>query len=128
MAKHNDIMREYLLKHSGYEVKTEGDAFMVAFADPVSAMRWCLEIQLQVRATMLMVANTTLMAFHALMLMFCQLLKMDWCDEIMTNEASKEEYAEDGTLIYRGLRGVYSAVFDRCCFCLCSCTSMLHSS
>ncbi|MDP6935050.1 MAG: adenylate/guanylate cyclase domain-containing protein, partial [Myxococcota bacterium] len=30
----------------GYEVKTEGDSFMVAFANPGVAVRWCLEAQL----------------------------------------------------------------------------------
>ena len=28
---HNVIMRDVIRKHNGYEVKTEGDAFMVAF-------------------------------------------------------------------------------------------------
>lgn len=29
LAMHNELMRELMQKHSGYEVKTEGDAFMV---------------------------------------------------------------------------------------------------
>ncbi len=28
-----------------YEVKTEGDAFMCAFGDPLVAVRWCLDAQ-----------------------------------------------------------------------------------
>eukprot|EP01090_Pellita_catalonica_P003386 TRINITY_DN1304_c0_g1_i3.p1 TRINITY_DN1304_c0_g1~~TRINITY_DN1304_c0_g1_i3.p1 ORF type:complete len:1074 (-),score=264.73 TRINITY_DN1304_c0_g1_i3:330-3551(-) len=45
LGLHNDLMRELIRKHNGYEVKVEGDAFMVAFGDSADAMRWCLEIQ-----------------------------------------------------------------------------------
>ena len=37
---HNDTLRSLLEIHSGYEVKNEGDAFMVAFSDVVDAMEW----------------------------------------------------------------------------------------
>jgi class 3 adenylate cyclase len=42
---HNDLLRSLLHEHGGYEVKTEGDAFMCAFADPFVAVRWCLDAQ-----------------------------------------------------------------------------------
>ena len=29
----------------GYEVKSEGDSFFVAFEDPMQAARWCLAVQ-----------------------------------------------------------------------------------
>lgn len=44
---HNDIMRRQLRIFGGYEVKTEGDAFMVAFPTPISALVWCLSVQLK---------------------------------------------------------------------------------
>ncbi len=44
---HNDLLRRLLHEHGGYEVKTEGDAFMCAFADPFVAVKWCLDAQEQ---------------------------------------------------------------------------------
>jgi class 3 adenylate cyclase len=45
MEIHNNIMRSNLKVTGGYEVKTEGDSFMVAFHSPVSAVWWCLFVQ-----------------------------------------------------------------------------------
>ena len=45
LAMHDAIMRETLGALRGYEVKTEGDAFMVTFARPVDAVRWALTAQ-----------------------------------------------------------------------------------
>jgi adenylate cyclase len=45
MEMHNNILRENLKLTGGYEVKTEGDSFMVAFHSPVSAVWWCLFAQ-----------------------------------------------------------------------------------
>ena len=42
---HDDTMRAAILRHRGYEVKTEGDAFMVAFVAPTDAVRWCVDVQ-----------------------------------------------------------------------------------
>jgi len=42
---HDAVMRAALQKHGGYEVKTEGDAFMVAFPLPSQALRFCVEVQ-----------------------------------------------------------------------------------
>ena len=47
LGLHNACMRELLRKHDGYEVKTEGDAFMCAFSDPMQAVRFCMDGQLQ---------------------------------------------------------------------------------
>eukprot|EP01063_Lacrimia_lanifica_P018486 TRINITY_DN2538_c2_g3_i1.p1 TRINITY_DN2538_c2_g3~~TRINITY_DN2538_c2_g3_i1.p1 ORF type:complete len:767 (+),score=176.25 TRINITY_DN2538_c2_g3_i1:78-2378(+) len=47
---HNACVRACLEKYAGYEVKTLGDAFMVAFADAESAARCGMEIQRQLLA------------------------------------------------------------------------------
>ena len=39
------LFRATLVREGGYEVKTEGDAFMIAFRDPLSAVQWCLSVQ-----------------------------------------------------------------------------------
>jgi adenylate cyclase len=44
---HNTIMRRALRNIGGYEVKTEGDAFMVTFKNAEDALKWCLTIQVQ---------------------------------------------------------------------------------
>ncbi len=45
LAVHDDVMRATLAARGGYEVKTEGDAFMIAFADPRDAVSWALDAQ-----------------------------------------------------------------------------------
>ena len=45
LALHDEILRQLIETHNGYEVKTEGDAFMLAFARPKDAARWCLSAQ-----------------------------------------------------------------------------------
>lgn len=42
---HDAVMRTALQKYGGYEVKTEGDAFMVAFPSSSQAVRFCVEVQ-----------------------------------------------------------------------------------
>ena len=42
---HNRIIRKCIKRHSGYEVKTIGDAFMVAFDELTFAVRFCLDVQ-----------------------------------------------------------------------------------
>ncbi|KGG52996.1 protein phosphatase 2C [Mitosporidium daphniae] len=44
---HNSILRRLLRTIGGYEVKTDGDAFMVTFPDPLSALKWCIYGQIQ---------------------------------------------------------------------------------
>ena len=46
LEQHDRIVRKALRSHRGYEVKTEGDAFMVAFGSPVDAVRFAIELQL----------------------------------------------------------------------------------
>eukprot|EP01002_Notosolenus_urceolatus_P000726 NODE_117_length_2741_cov_20.323923_g93_i0.p1 GENE.NODE_117_length_2741_cov_20.323923_g93_i0~~NODE_117_length_2741_cov_20.323923_g93_i0.p1 ORF type:complete len:895 (+),score=243.84 NODE_117_length_2741_cov_20.323923_g93_i0:134-2686(+) len=42
---HDDYIRELILQHSGYEVKTVGDSFMVAFQNAVDAARFASALQ-----------------------------------------------------------------------------------
>lgn len=77
---HNDLMRAKLHEWSGYEVKTEGDAFMVAFADPLSAVNWCLDVQEK-------------------------LLEASWPEKLYEHSKSKiVKSSASGNLLYKGLR------------------------
>jgi hypothetical protein len=42
---HDQLMREGIAKHGGYEITTEGDSFQVAFCSCHAAMAFCLDIQ-----------------------------------------------------------------------------------
>ena len=42
---HNDVIRKAAGEYDGYEVKTIGDAFMLAFADLDNAAKFCLAVQ-----------------------------------------------------------------------------------
>ncbi|KAJ3160321.1 cysteinyl-tRNA synthetase [Geranomyces michiganensis] len=42
---HHQVMRRLLRQTGGYEVKTEGDAFMVSFQNVSNAVEWCLTVQ-----------------------------------------------------------------------------------
>ncbi|KAF2268437.1 PP2C-domain-containing protein [Lojkania enalia] len=75
---HNELMRRQLRIIGGYEVKTEGDAFMVAFPTVTSALLWCFTIQ-------------------------SQLLEVQWPQEILNNEDGREVVDADGNIIFRGL-------------------------
>eukprot|EP00756_Hemistasia_phaeocysticola_P060496 Hpha_TRINITY_DN4079_c0_g1::TRINITY_DN4079_c0_g1_i1::g.63709::m.63709 len=50
LTEHNQVLRRNIAVNKGYEVKTIGDAFMVAFSDVVEAARCCLQCQLDLRA------------------------------------------------------------------------------
>src|SRR5687768_374655 len=50
LARHNEILRAAIAAHHGYEVKTEGDAFMVAFARAGDAVQFALDSQLKLDA------------------------------------------------------------------------------
>ncbi len=45
LEAHHAIMRRCVQRWRGYEVKTIGDSFMVAFSDPADAVRFALEVQ-----------------------------------------------------------------------------------
>ena len=75
---HNEIMRRQLRIIGGYEVKTEGDAFMVAFSTVTSALLWCFTVQ-------------------------SQLLDIPWPQEILSSIHGEEVLDNDGNRIFRGL-------------------------
>ncbi|KAF2862295.1 PP2C-domain-containing protein [Piedraia hortae CBS 480.64] len=75
---HNEVMRRHLRIIGGYEVKTEGDAFMVAFPSCTSALLWCFTIQ-------------------------SQLLHVPWPQEILNSVHGEEMSDADGNTIFRGL-------------------------
>ncbi|KAF1832424.1 PP2C-domain-containing protein [Decorospora gaudefroyi] len=75
---HNELMRRQLRIIGGYEVKTEGDAFIVAFRTVTSALLWCFTIQ-------------------------SQLLEVQWPQEILNSVNGQEVVDADGNVIFRGL-------------------------
>lgn len=83
IKEHNDIMRRQLRACGGYEVKTEGDAFMVAFPTVTSALLWSFNTQVA--------------------LLECE----QWPMEILRSAQCQEVYASDDdgdkVLIYRGI-------------------------
>lgn len=89
---HDSIMRRTLRSVGGYEVKTEGDAFMVCFKNITAALLWCFTVQLQ-------------------------LLEADWPAGILDTEEGRE-IEKDGVVIYKGLSvrmGIHwgTPVFER---------------
>jgi hypothetical protein len=49
LAMHNDLMRKLIGEFKGYEVRTEGDAFFVAFEHAADAINWALTAQEQLK-------------------------------------------------------------------------------
>jgi adenylate cyclase len=76
---HHMIMRRLLRTIGGYEVKTEGDAFMVAFSSVSLALKWCMAVQVE-------------------------LLSADWPSEILQSPLCAPVCGGDGVVVlYRGL-------------------------
>ncbi|KAF8825704.1 hypothetical protein HHX47_DHR6000030 [Lentinula edodes] len=75
---HNTLLRRKLRFCGGYEVKTEGDAFMCAFPTTMAAVWWSLAVQME-------------------------LLEQDWPLEILECEDGKPIYDFDNRLIAQGL-------------------------
>lgn len=75
---HNSIMRRQMRITGGYEVKTEGDAFVVSFPTPTSALLWCFNVQQM-------------------------LLSAEWPAEILETEDGCEILDDKGQPMYRGL-------------------------
>ncbi|WP_205865521.1 adenylate/guanylate cyclase domain-containing protein [Mycolicibacterium porcinum] len=45
LEKHNKLVQARVDKHGGHVVKTQGDGFMIAFADPENAVRFATDVQ-----------------------------------------------------------------------------------
>jgi class 3 adenylate cyclase len=45
LRDHNTVFRTRLAEHGGYEVKNQGDGFMLVFPDPLEALRCAIEVQ-----------------------------------------------------------------------------------
>jgi len=78
IKSHNEVMRRQLRVIGGYEVKTEGDAFMVSFPTATGALLWCFVVQQH-------------------------LLDVDWPPEILNTVHCSEVLDGDDNTIYRGL-------------------------
>ncbi|GMG55892.1 unnamed protein product [Ambrosiozyma monospora] len=72
-------MRRQLRIIGGYEVKTEGDAFMVSFPTPTSALLWCFAVQ-----TALLTTD-------------------EWPAEILASDQGCEVRDEQDQVVFRGL-------------------------
>lgn len=86
MRIHHELMRRLIRAFDGYEVKTEGDAFMVSFFSVTSAVLWCFTVQLE-------------------------LLRADWPVELIMSEEGKELYGK--AFLERTHTDANSAIFDR---------------
>lgn len=75
---HNEVMRRQLRRIGGYEVKTEGDAFMVSFPTATSALLWCFAVQLS-------------------------LLEVAWPSEILNSMTGQTVFDKDNNSIFKGL-------------------------
>ncbi|KAH6853445.1 phosphatase 2C-domain-containing protein [Chaetomium sp. MPI-CAGE-AT-0009] len=75
---HNEALRRQLRLIGGYEVKTEGDAFMVSFPTPTSALLWCFAVQ-------------------------THLLTVNWPNEMLSSINCQPTFDRDNKLIFRGL-------------------------
>ncbi|EFW99531.1 adenylate cyclase [Grosmannia clavigera kw1407] len=75
---HNEVMRRQLRLIGGFEVKTEGDAFMVSFPTATSALLWAFVVQLQ-------------------------LLEVQWPTEMLNSTSCQEIMDKDNNVVFRGL-------------------------
>lgn len=76
---HHTFMRRQLRLDGGYEVKTEGDSFMVSFQTVSAALLWAFNCQIG-------------------------LLQQEWPRELLEAADGKIVYDSEGNLVQRGLR------------------------
>lgn len=76
---HHSLMRRQLRLDGGYEVKTEGDSFMVSFQTVTAALLWAFNCQIG-------------------------LLTLEWPRELLEAPDGRVVYDAEGNLVQRGLR------------------------
>ena len=76
---HHNLMRRQLRLDGGYEVKTEGDSFMVSFQTVTAALVWAFNCQIM-------------------------LLQQEWPRELLECHDGEVAYDSEGNLVQRGLR------------------------
>jgi len=79
METHDATLRTLMAANGGYEVKQNGDGFMIAFRSASSAVQFCLDVQEQ-------------------------LLDSNWPPAILKSSAGKETTDDDGHVLFRGLK------------------------
>jgi class 3 adenylate cyclase len=81
LAMHDELQRALIEACGGYEVKTEGDAFLVAFHTGEDAVRFALQLQVE-------------------------LLRLDWPEELLAHPSCEpvEHPHNSSGWIYRGVR------------------------
>lgn len=74
---HNTCVRQQFRRLSGYEVKMEGDAFLVVFEQPINALRYTLRLQEA-------------------------LLNLPWDEDLLDRPDCVPVHGKDGGLVFRG--------------------------
>ena len=77
LATHDECVRALIEAHGGYEVKTEGDAFMISFTSAGDAVEFAASLQ-------------------------PALLKCEWPEEALDQPACCEQTSEVGSLLWKG--------------------------
>ena len=78
MTLHDQLLRAHLETYRGYEVKTIGDGYLVAFASASQALRWCFDVQEG-------------------------LLSSDWPSEVLQSPHAAKLHDEAGNVVFAGL-------------------------
>ena len=79
MELHDETIRSLTISHHGYEVKQNGDGFMLAFPSAISAVQFCLAIQES-------------------------LLDEEWPKGLLKLQPGKETTDDEGQVLFRGLQ------------------------
>jgi len=98
MTIHDNLIRDLSDTYAGYEVKQNGDGFMIAFQSAVSALNFCLDVQMQLQEQDWPQA----------------LLEMGQGEPVLeagTKRDAKEQ--QEGTVLWKGLRLRMSAHYGK---------------
>jgi len=80
LLMHDEVLRSELAANGGFELLTEGDAFLVCFTEAANAVKWCMGVQEK-------------------------LMECKWPEELDHNgNVSSSVMIVQGTTIFRGLR------------------------